>query len=406
MRWITDKLGTASYGDETIPDHALVLDVRDLIDRGGNSTAAIAEKIQEGVGYLQQDRTVVVCCDYGISRSNSIAAGILAGHEEISLSDAVRRVLSATDETAIKVDTLNNVYMAMDALSPTKPGQDDKGILVTGGNGFIGQALRANAREAHRLIAPDRQSLDLVKDTILLDLLVKEQGVTSIVHLANPRIYTGSDALGVSLTMLKNVLDVCVQNHLRLIWLSSWEIYSGYRSTSLLVDETLSANPAGTYGYSKMLSENLIQQYQNQYDLPVTILRSSPVYGTQSEKPRFIWNFLDKARQGQPITTHRYANGEPALDLLHIDDLISAIQKAIERETSDVFNLGGGELVSTRQVAEWIVKYIGSDSQIDFHQLTRYVGNIQMDSSHAKEKLGWQPQIHWTDGLQMIVQNL
>lgn len=408
MRWITDKLATAPYGDTTIPDDAQVLDVRDLIDRDGNSVEVIADKIQEGVAYLKQDLTLVVCCDYGISRSNSIAAGILALYENQPLSYTVRHVLNTTKESAIKVDMLNTVWLAMENLTKSKLVSEQKQtqdrILITGGNGFIGQKLQKQADNDYQFVVPGRQSIDLLYDTIPLDLLVKEQGITAIIHLANPRIYSSSDALGQSLIMLKNILDICVHNQLYLIWLSGWEVYSGYRSTSLLADENLHMNPIGSYGYSKMLAENLIQQYQQQYDLQIAILRSSPVYGASADKPRFIKNFLDKARRGQLITTHHYENGEPALDLLHIDDLIRALQKVIAYKNTNVFNIGGGELVKTRQVAEWFINYFESNSQIQSHHLTRYVGNILMDSTKAQKILGWQPRIHWTDGLQHIIQ--
>ena len=78
IRWITDELGTAPFTDSEISDDLNVLDVRDLVDKHGNSPEATREKIDQGVSLLQQGGRLVVCCDYGISRSNAIAAGILS----------------------------------------------------------------------------------------------------------------------------------------------------------------------------------------------------------------------------------------------------------------------------------------------------------------------------------------
>ena len=70
-------------------------------------------KITEGCDSLRAGKKTVVCCDYGISRSNAVAVGILAMHEAIPFEAAVRRVLDATGEKEIKVDPLQAVRRAL-----------------------------------------------------------------------------------------------------------------------------------------------------------------------------------------------------------------------------------------------------------------------------------------------------
>lgn len=83
IRWITPFLGTAPAGSTDIEPDTGIVDVRDLVDKSGNDPRSVRAKIEQGVALLDEGRRVVVCCDYGVSRSNSIAAGILSRHADL-----------------------------------------------------------------------------------------------------------------------------------------------------------------------------------------------------------------------------------------------------------------------------------------------------------------------------------
>ena len=143
-----------------------------------------------------------------------------------------------------------------------------------------------------------------------------------IVHLANPRVYTSNTALGESLSMLKNVIDVCISRDIRMIYPSNSEIYSGCEGT-IHVDESTTPCPRGPYGETKYLSELLIDHNRDTAGLRCAVMRSSPVYGHGSDKPRFLYNFIEKCLRSETVVTHRYRNGKPSLDLMHIDDVVA-----------------------------------------------------------------------------------
>ncbi len=89
IRWITSQLGTAPALQFEVADDMNVIDVRDLIvDKSGNHVEAVRQKIVAGQESLRSGKRTVVCCDYGISRSNAIAAGILAKHESLPFGTA------------------------------------------------------------------------------------------------------------------------------------------------------------------------------------------------------------------------------------------------------------------------------------------------------------------------------
>ena len=401
INWILDhKLGTSPFeAIDKLEGNFQVLDVRDLVDKDGNTPENIKTKIDLAVTWLKENKTVLVCCDYGISRSNAIAAGVLSVYQNIPLDDAVRQAINATGEKFIKLEVIDVVRRSLETRA--EKSREDT-ILLTGGSGFIGGQLAMALQSDYRVISPPREKVNLSTDIFDLDDLIKKNQASILVHLANPRIYTTNNAVGEMLTILKNVLDVCGINSTHLVFLSGWEIYSGYSASALLADEALPARPSSTYGMAKALCENLIEHHQLKSNFPVTILRSSPVYGVGSERPKFIYNFYNQAKQNQEIVTHEYDNGFPALDLLHVSDLIAAIKKMLHRRATGVFNIGSGRLHTTASVAERIVALTGSQSALHHSRIRGNTSNIRMNTRRLHELTDWTAKISLDEGLQSL----
>jgi UDP-glucuronate decarboxylase len=279
-------------------------------------------------------------------------------------------------------------------------------VLVTGGNGFIGKHARQRLDEAFEVFSPTRNELDLQLGSTQLDLVVGEGEIDCIVHLANPRIYTSNIALGDTLTMLRNVLDVCVSRDIKLLYLSSWEVYSGYRANSLYADDSLPLFPKGPYAETKSLTEMLIEHCRRTQGLRCTMVRSSPVYGIGSDKPKFIYNFIDKIKRSQRVVTHRFNNGAPSLDLLYIDDLVSAVVKAVGSDFEGNLNIGTGVITSTQRIAEILREMLGGQSEIDSILINTDTAGIAMDASKAHKMLDWKPAVSVEQGLKMILEKL
>ena len=402
IRWITELLGTASALDVRDMTEIAIVDVRDLVDKAGNRQDAIKEKILCGVEHLRNGIKTVVCCDYGISRSNAIAAGIITFHQQISFLDAVRLVQARTGETEIKLDPLEAVRRTVEDARPSRHSESRRTVLVTGARGFIGSAVCKGFANQCEVIAPTREELDIEQGGTRLSLLVAEHDVDCIIHLANPRVYTSNIALGKTLTMVRNVLEVCAARGVSFIYPSGWEIYSGYAGT-LLADETLPAFARGPYGETKYLAETLIKQFQVASKINCAILRSSPLYGLGADKPKFIYNFIDKARRGEAIVTHRYSNGDAALDLLHVDDFADGILKACSEKYVGTLNFGTGVTTTTKSIAEFIKTELRSSSIIEQTQIESTTAAIAMNCKKADEVLGWSPSISLHDGLRTLL---
>ncbi len=115
------------------------------------------------------------------------------------------------------------------------------------------------------------------------------------------------------------------------------------------------------------------------------MIRSSPVYGPGFDKPKFIYNFIDKVRRSERLTTHRYANAEAALDLLYADDLVEAVTALLKSSAIGDFNVGTGVLTSTATVARTIRDLLGGRSEIGSVPIDEDAACIAMDSRKTFE---------------------
>src|SRR5579863_8356841 len=101
IRWIVpERLGTAADGEYVAKEGDVKVDARTLVDKQGNSTAALREKIDEGVSGYNAGHRVIIVCDFGVSRSNTIGAGILARSRCIGIDAALAEVIRATGESS------------------------------------------------------------------------------------------------------------------------------------------------------------------------------------------------------------------------------------------------------------------------------------------------------------------
>jgi len=404
IRWITPMLGTAPALLVKDDAEISIIDVRDLVDKAGNPLDAVLNKINLGCDSLRAGLKTVVCCDYGISRSNAVAVGILATYECIPFEAAVRRVLDSTGEKEIKVEPLEAVRRALGVDKKYIP-HNKMHLLITGATGFLGGAMSARLAEQFMVYTPSRLELDLQHGSTQLDLLVSENEIDCIVHLANPRVYTSNIAIGSTLTMLRNILDVCVSRNIRLIYVSNWEVYSGYSAICLQADEALPLFPKGPYGDAKYLCELLIEHSRRSQGLNCAMLRSSTVYGVGGDRPKFIHNFINKIKLSEPVITHQYRNGLPALDLLYIDDFVEILFKVVDSNFTGNLNVGTGQIVTTKKIAEILCELSKSCNLISSTQIFSDTACIAINSKKAQNIFDWKPKINIEEGLRLILSN-
>lgn len=297
---------------------------------------------------------------------------------------------------------------------------EDTNVLVTGGLGFIGGRLttelarkndvtvldnaatgtpQADAALVRGDIRDEETVAEVVADTDA-DVIFHEAAMVSVDEsVADPKKSHANNATGTL-----NVLEAARKNDTRVVLASSAAVYGEPEETP--IPETHRLEPTSPYGLDKLASDHYARLYNDLYGLDTAALRYFNVYGpgqTGGDYAGVIEVFLEQVRRGDPITVH--GDGQQTRDFVHVDDIVQANLLAAETEAvGQSFNVGTGESVTIRRLAELIRAAVDSDSEI-IHTEPRE-GDIQhscADIEKARDELGYEPEFDLKEGLQTLI---
>ncbi len=168
-------------------------------------------------------------------------------------------------------------------------------IFVTGGTGFLGRYLLAVlCRAGHRVRVLTRHPeqhdwladfphFEVVRgDTTDAEAMMRLiKGCRYVIHAAGLFRFWGDDRdfMQTNVTGTENVLAAAKANDVKRVVLISTVAVIGQPHPTDVMDETYPARPADPYQQSKLDSEAVGLRYNNEYDLPVVILRAGAFYG-------------------------------------------------------------------------------------------------------------------------------
>jgi GDP-L-fucose synthase len=167
------------------------------------------------------------------------------------------------------------------------------------------------------------------------------------------------------------------------------------------------------YGLAKKMLIVQSQAYRAQYGFNSINLLPTNLYGprdnfdpeTSHVIPALIRRCLEARRDGRDRITC-WGTGTPTREFLYVEDAAEAIVLAAERHNaSDPMNLGGGEEISMRDLAELIRKATGYTGEIQWDP-TRPDGQPRrcLDTTMARRELGFTARTPLTIGLERTVQ--
>ena len=157
------------------------------------------------------------------------------------------------------------------------------------------------------------------------------------------------------------------------------------------------SNPQSAYGMSKFGQEMVALNLGRRYGIPTVALRYSIVQGPRQS----VYNAYSGACRifclsyQQGLAPTLYEDGASLRDYVNIDDVVDAniIVLDDDRATGRVFNVGGGTSVSTRELADIVMRQYGSDQQgvVTGEYRLGDTRHILSDTS-ALRALGWAPR--------------
>ena len=161
------------------------------------------------------------------------------------------------------------------------------------------------------------------------------------------------------------------------------------------------------YAIAKIAGIKMCQAYRKQYGFNAISLMPTNLYGpndnfdreTSHVLPALISKFSDAKESGDFVTC--WGDGSAMREFLHVDDLAEACFTCMKDYNSpEPINVGTGEDVTIKQLAETIAKTVGYDDIINWdtskpNGTPRKVLNVDKIKS-----LGWEPSISLEDGIQ------
>lgn len=194
----------------------------------------------------------------------------------------------------------------------------------------------------------------------------------------------------------------------KVVFASTRQIYG--RPAYLPVDEKHLVQPVDVNGIHKAAGEFYHILYNNVYGLRACCLRLTNTYGPRMRikdaRQSFIGVWIRSVLEDRPFEVW---GGEQLRDFNYIDDCVDALLAAAAPEAAGrVFNLGGGGVVTLRQLALMFGRLVpGARFEVkDFPEERKRidVGDFQADASLAGRHLGWSPKVGLEEGLKRTLE--
>src|ERR671914_1278172 len=166
--------------------------------------------------------------------------------------------------------------------------------------------------------------------------------------------------------------------------------------------------PEAPYGLSKFCAEGYCELFKRLHGLSTVSLRYGNVYGPRQDplgEAGVVGIFCGKLLEGARPTI--FGDGRQTRDYVFVSDVVDANLKAAEAQTSGAVNIGVGKEVSVLD----IVDVLKSHSDGDFHpehapERPGEVRRIALDTSRAKQELGWEAGTDLETGLERTLASL
>lgn len=305
-------------------------------------------------------------------------------------------------------------------------------ILVTGGAGYIGShTVKALEEEGYGVVILDNLIYghqDLVERNFKAELIVGEIGdrqllsrlfstvkIDAVMHFAayayvgesvvEPAKYYQNNVLG-SIALIESMREHGIHN---MVFSSTCATYGIPQYVP--IDEEHPQNPINPYGFSKVVVEHVLKDYDRAYGLKSIVFRYFNAAGADpngalgedhSPETHLIPIVLEVAggQRAQATifgTDYDTPDGTCVRDYIHVSDLATAhvlgLAYLLEQQQSNLFNLGNGNGFSVREVIESAKRV--TNRSIPVLECDRRVGDPPIligGSSKAVQVLGWQPK--------------
>jgi UDP-glucuronate decarboxylase len=298
--------------------------------------------------------------------------------------------------------------------------------LVTGGAGFLGSHICERLLDqGHEVICLDnfftgsKQNVAHLQDYANFELLrhdvidpfkVEVDRIYNMACPASPVHYQYNPIKTVKTSVMGaiNCLGLAKRVGARILQASTSEVYGDPEIHPQTESYRGNVNPIGTracYDEGKRCAETLFFDYHRENQVDIRVVRIFNTYGPRMspDDGRVVSNFIVQALKGEDLTI--YGDGSQTRSFCFVDDLVEAILRTMEQEeTVGPINIGNPVEFTIRELAEQVLKQVGSSSKlVEMPLPSDDPTQRKPDISLARKVLGWEPKVQLADGLELAI---
>jgi len=188
----------------------------------------------------------------------------------------------------------------------------------------------------------------------------------------------------------------------RYVHISSPEVYGSCSGT---VREDAPFHPSTPYAVSKAAADLHLAAMARSFDFPLVTIRATNVYGAHQQLFKIIPRTVISLKRGATISLH--GGGQAVKSYIHIRDISRGeVAAMLKGQDGATYHLSPDQGVEVRGVVARICALMGQDFAQSTRDVEERLGQdaaYVIDSTRARQELGWSPTIALTEGLAQVV---
>lgn len=270
-------------------------------------------------------------------------------------------------------------------------------ILLTGGKGFLGQALYGYMTdqqiEIYDLPNDIRNRKNMHEAIERNDIVIHAAAIANL----NDCIEDLNNMFRVNIEGTWNIITICAELKKPLIFISTCCVYGNTGNQN--DNEKSYPETNEPYAASKLSGESLIKGMPY---LDYIIIRIGTIYGAGMRKELFPYIAFEKILENGIIDIH--GSGHQTRAYIYITDVINGIKKTVEKlPINNIINLCGDEEISVIDVIKYVETITGRKAKTR-NVKDRYgqINKENIDIIKAKKILNWYPRISFENGMKKL----
>jgi len=294
--------------------------------------------------------------------------------------------------------------------------------VITGAAGFIGSHLcETLLARGHSIVAIDNlitgdmgniahlrdRDLQFIRHDVTRYIDV-DGPVDYVLHWASPA--SPIDYLELPIQTLKvgslgthNALGLAKSKQAKFVIASTSEVYGDpleHPQKETYWGNVNPIGPRGVYDEAKRFAEAITLAYHRYHGVDTKIVRIFNTYGPRMRlrDGRAVPAFMSQALRDEDVTV--FGDGSQTRSFCYITDLVDGIIRLMDAPTNEPVNIGNPHEVTIKQIAETIIRLVGSKSQVVYRPLpVDDPKQRKPDITRARTILGWEPKVDLEEGL-------